>query len=473
MHLNYSSRARERGRTPEFPSYFLKPPSSLSEAGSAVTRPRGCELLAFEGEIALVVGERVRNVPRELAWSCVRALTAANDFGVYDLRYADRGANVRSKGADEFTPIGPRLLDARLVDPAQLRLRTWVNNELVQDATTAELLFGFDLLVADLSRLMTLEPGDVILTGTPAGSSVIEPGDVVEVEVSAVAGPAGGLSTGRLRSVVVEASVDLDPIGAMPRTDAASRADAAGGPTLARVGEEVLEQLRHVSTATVSSQLRRRGLHGTTLDGLRPASAQPRLVGVARTLRFLPLREDLFDARAGGMNAQKLAVEEIGPGEVLVIEARGVAEAGTMGDILALRAERRGAAGIVTDGAVRDSAVIADMRLPVFAAAAHPAVLGRRHIPWERDVAVACAGALVEPGDVILGDADGVVVVPPALAAEVAADAAEQERQERFIAERVAVGESVAGLYPIGPNWRAAYERWCADAENADAADRP
>ncbi len=95
-------------------------------------------------------------------------------------------------------------------------------------------------------------------------------------------------------------------------------------------------------------------------------------------------------------------------------------------------------------------------------------MLGRRHVPWETDVAIACAGVLVEPGDVVVGDRDGVVLVPPHLAAEVARDAAEQERQERFVAERVAAGESIDGLYPIGPRWRDAYESWCA-AGGSDA----
>ena len=137
-----------------------------------------------------------------MAW-----ITAANDFGVYDLRYADRGSNVRSKGIDGFTPLGPRLIDARAVDLAAVRLRTWVNGDLAQDAWPAQdMLFGFGDIVADLSRLVTLEPGDVILTGTPTGSTVVNPGDVVEVEVGA-----GDQSSGRLRSPITEADYRLDP----------------------------------------------------------------------------------------------------------------------------------------------------------------------------------------------------------------------------------------------------------------------
>jgi regulator of RNase E activity RraA len=184
-------------------------------------------------------------------------------------------------------------------------------------------------------------------------------------------------------------------------------------------------------------------------------------VGVAHTLRYLPLREDLFKRYGTGMNAQKRAIEELRPGHVLVMDARRDPTAGTLGDILALRALRRGAAGVVTDGAVRDSAAITDLGLPVYAAGAHPSVLGRRHVPWDTGVPIACGGALVQPGDLIVGDADGVVVVPPDLAGELIADCREQERQERFITEQVEAGESVDGLYPLGPAWRDAYETWC------------
>ncbi|MFG1672409.1 fumarylacetoacetate hydrolase family protein [Streptomyces sp. Y7] len=455
VHLNYPSRARERGRAPAHPSYFLKPPSSLSGTDEPIVRPDGCELLGFEGEIALVIGARARHVAPEDGWSHVRWVTAANDAGVYDLRYADRGSNVRSKGADGFTPIGPRLLDTRLLNPAALRLRTWVNGELVQNDTTDTLLFPFGRLIADLSRLVTLEPGDVILTGTPAGASVVSPGDVVEVEVKG-----GGLSTGRLRNTIA-AGPSLEPYGAMPKTDPAER-DAAYGTVGPLLDPELEAGLKSVAVATLSSQMRGRGLPHMSIDGvqpLRPGAAN--MVGVAHTLRYLPLREDLFKRYGTGMNAQKRAIEELRPGHVLVMDARRDPSAGTIGDILALRAAKRGAAGVVTDGAVRDSATVADLDLPVFAAGNHPSVLGRRHVPWDTGVPIACGGALVQPGDLIVGDADGVVVVPPDLAAELVADCREQERQERFIAEQVAAGESIDGLYPLGAAWRDVYENWC------------
>ena len=465
VHVSYRSRAAERGTRPAWPSYFLKPSSSLAESGDPVARPPGCELLAFEGEVALVIGRRARRVSRADGWDHVAWITAANDFGVYDLRYADRGSNLRSKGIDGFTPLGPRLIDARAVDLATVRLRTWVNGNLAQDAWPAQdMLFGFGDIVADLSRLVTLEPGDVILTGTPTGSTVVNPGDVVEVEVTA-----GDQSSGRLRSPITEADYRLDPPGAMPRADDAERAAAFGPARGAAYGaqadlqnrpEAIRQGLREVSTATLAALLRKRGLNGLTLDGLRSTRPGARMAGYARTVRYLPLREDLSAVYGGGMNAQKRAIEEIRPGEVLVIEARGDPTAGTIGDILGLRAQVRGAAGIVTDGAIRDSVALAGLEIPVYHAAVHPAVLGRRHVPWETGVTVACAGVTIQPGDILVGDADGVVVLPPAIAAEVLADAREQERQEEFIASRVALGEPLDGLHPLSDARRPDYEAW-------------
>jgi 2-keto-4-pentenoate hydratase/2-oxohepta-3-ene-1,7-dioic acid hydratase in catechol pathway/regulator of RNase E activity RraA len=463
VHVSYRSRAMQRGALPSFPSYFLKPPSALAASGDPIERPPGCSLLAFEGEVALVIGTRASRVRREAAWGHIAWVTAANDFAVYDLRYADRGGNVRSKGIDRLTPLGPRLLDAREIDPDQLWLRTWTNGKLAQDAKVSEdLLFGFQDVIADLSRLMTLEPGDVILTGTPAGSTVVEPGDLVEVEVTA-----GDVTTGRLQSPVVEARYSLPPFGAMPRMSDEAR-DAAFGSNgqpgrVPALSAQTLAELGQVSTATLAYQLRRRGLNGFTMDGLRSTRPDQRMVGFARTLRYLPLREDLSARYGSGMNAQKQTIEQIRPGEVLVIDARREGTAGTIGDILALRAQARGAVGIVTDGAIRDAARLAALDIPTYHAAVHPAVLGRRHVPWESGVTVACAGVTVQPGDLVVGDSDGVVVLPPGIAAEVLADASEQEREEEFIADRVAAGEQIDGLYPLGEQWRPAYEVWLAE----------
>jgi regulator of RNase E activity RraA len=442
-------------------------------------------LLAFEGEVALVIGTRASRVSAANAWDHVRWVTASNDFGVYDLRYADNGSNVRSKGIDGFTPLGPGMLDAQAVDPERIRLRTWVNGELAQEGVSGEdLLFSFADIVADISRLTTLEPGDVILTGTPTGSTVVRPGDLVEVEVTAAplgAAPgagqdgAGWLSTGRLRSRVEDADYVLAPPGAMPNADDAQREaayGASGAPGPADSPADLLRAVAKVSTATLASQLRRRGFNSVTMDRLHTTKPGAKMAGFARTLRFVPFREDLFaqyggTLPGGGLNAQKRAVEQVRPGEILVIEARGDPTAGTVGDILGLRAQVRGAAGIVTDGAIRDSQPLQAMDLPVYYGATHPAVLGRRHVPWEVNATIACAGVTVVPGDIVVGDGDGVIVIPAHLAMEVAQDAAEQERQEEFAAAMVARGESVDGLYPLGKKWQAAYESWLAEREKS------
>ncbi|KAA9089714.1 fumarylacetoacetate hydrolase family protein [Microbacterium radiodurans] len=464
VHLSYRSRAAQRGRTPRSPSYFFKASSSVAATGGVVERPVGTELLAFEGEIALVIGAPARRVSLADAWNHVAAVTAANDLGLYDLRAADKGSNVRSKGGDGFTPLGPALIDARTVDPARLRVRTWVNGELAQDGSTDDLIFPLAQFVADLSQHATLETGDVILTGTPAGSSVIVPGDVVEVEVDALD---TGASSGRLVTTVVAGpDVAFDPaVGSLPAADDAQRAEAwgsresAGLPAAASaLSDELRAKLERTPVAGLSQQLRKRGLNNVTIDGVAPLHPGAKLVGVAATLRFVPGREDLFTARGGGYNAQKRAFDAVAPGEVIVIEARGETGSGTLGDILAIRAHARGAAGIVTDGGVRDAAAVTAVGIPVYTAGAHPAVLGRKHVPWETGVAVACGGTTVEPGDILVGDGDGVIVIPPSLAEEVADAALAQEDEDAWVAAQVAAGEPVDGLFPMNAQWRTRYE---------------
>ena len=218
--------------------------------------------------------------------------------------------------------------------------------------------------------------------------------------------------------------------------------------------------LRKVSTATLTVQLSKRGISNCFMRGLRPTRPDLRLLGYAYTLRYVPLREDVRDADTAELNAQKRAVETIGPDEVLVIDARRDAGAGTIGDILAARALARGATGIVTDGGLRDSAGVAALDIPTYYQAPHAAVLGLVHFPLATNVPVACGGALVMPGDVIVGDADGVVVIPAHLAEGVALDALEQEEREAWALERVQAGESVRGVYPLSEARRGEFEAW-------------
>jgi 5-oxopent-3-ene-1,2,5-tricarboxylate decarboxylase / 2-hydroxyhepta-2,4-diene-1,7-dioate isomerase len=464
VHVNYRSRAEQRGHVPEVPSYFFKPPSSVAGDGDAVVRPRGAELLAFEGEIAIVIGRRARRVTPGHGLEHVGWFAPADDFGIYDFRWADRGSNVLAKGHDGFTPIGS-YVPAGDVDPDALTLRTHVNGELVQEDSSANLLFPFGLLVADLSRFITLEPGDVILTGTPAGSRPVEPGDVVEVEIEGI---------GRVRNTVVEAVEPRADFGAQPRVSPAVRAAAHGVPEPRPVtlSDDAKVALRTVSTATLTSQLRRHGIRNTFMGGLRPTRPDLRLLGYASTLRYVPLREDVGDAGPTGLNAQKRAVESIGPEEVLVIDARQEAGAGTIGDILAARVLARGAAGIVTDGGLRDSPAISALELPTYYRAPHAAVLSLIHHPLETGVPIACGGTLVYPGDVIVGDAEGVLVLPAALAERVAHDALEQEDREAWALERVQAGDSVDGIFPLAESRRAEYEEWLA-ARQAPADSSP
>ena len=462
VHVNYRSRAQQRGQSPKVPSYFMKPVSSLGRSGDPVIRPRGTELLGIEGEIAAIIGRRARHVTPEEGLGHVGWFAPANDVGLFDMRWADRGSNLFSKGQDGFTPIGPSIA-AELVDPADLTLRTRVNGELVQEDSSANLIFSFGMLVADLSRFITLEPGDVILTGTPANAQLVEPGDEVEVELD---------GCGTLCNRIVEADQALAGFGAQPKIAPATRASAMGlnGHRAAILSPAAKSALGSVSTATLSVQLGRRGISNPVISGLRATRPQDRLLGYAYTLRYVPLREDVRDADGAELNAQKQAIESIGPEEVLVIDARGEPHAGTIGDILAARALARGATGIVTDGGLRDVDAVARLEIPTYYQAAHPAVLGRLHFPLESNVPVACGGALVIPGDVIVGDGDGVLVIPAALAEEVAADALEQESREAWALERVKAGETVRGIYPLSDARRADYEAW--RAQNIEPGDR-
>jgi 5-oxopent-3-ene-1,2,5-tricarboxylate decarboxylase/2-hydroxyhepta-2,4-diene-1,7-dioate isomerase len=462
VHLNYRSRAEQRGWVPDVPSYFLKPVSSLARSGDPVMRPRGTHLLGVEGEIAAIIGRRARHVAPEQGADHVGWFAPANDVGLYDMRWADRGSNLFSKGQDGFTPIGTPVA-AELLDPHGLTVRTRVNGVIVQEDSSANLIFPVGLLVADLSRFMTLEPGDVILTGTPAGASVVEPGDEVEVELDGV---------GRVSNRIEEANEAIAGFGAQPKIVPATRAAALGmnGHRSAILSDSAEAALRTVSTATLTVALGRRGISNPVIAGVRPTRPGTRLLGYAYTLRYVPLREDVRDADAAELNAQKRAVESIGPDEVLVIDARREPHAGTIGDILAARALARGATGIVTDGGLRDVAAVARLEIPTYYQAAHPAVLGRLHLPLESNVPIGCGGALVMPGDLIVGDDDGVVVVPAALAEQVAHDALAQESREAWALERVKAGESVRGLYPLSEARYAEYEAWRSRTD--DTGDR-
>lgn len=212
VHLTYRSRIEEyAARTPPEPSYFVKPPTTLNGHRRPVRMAKGTRFLNYEGELAVVVGRRMKGVPLEQALDHVAGYTCANDVGMHDFRHADRGAMLRVKGQDGFLPLGPELVPANELDPTSFTLRTWLNGHVVQETTAADLIFGVAYQLADLCRTITLEPGDVILTGTPANSRPMKPGDVVAVEIDGL---------GRLENTIEEWDVDLSGPGEQPQVSA-------------------------------------------------------------------------------------------------------------------------------------------------------------------------------------------------------------------------------------------------------------
>ena len=220
VHLNYSSRVEEFGTTlPSAPTYFHKPVSSLNAHDGAVVRPAGCKWLNFEGEIAIVIGRTARNISPAEAGEVIRGYTIANDYGLHDFRDTDAGSMLRVKGADTLCPLGPGVVEGW--DFRGKRVRTIVNGEVRQDGSTDEMAWDMHYLVADIARLITLQPGDVLLSGTPANSRTVYPGDVVEVEVE-------GLGT--LRNHIVDGPTPIRAdVGAQPTESEEVLSTAQGG----------------------------------------------------------------------------------------------------------------------------------------------------------------------------------------------------------------------------------------------------
>jgi 5-oxopent-3-ene-1,2,5-tricarboxylate decarboxylase / 2-hydroxyhepta-2,4-diene-1,7-dioate isomerase len=220
IHLNYQSRVEEFLATPpSAPTYFHKPVSALNAHGGEVVRPPRCRFLNYEGEIAIVIGRTCRNVAPEDAPAYVAGYTVANDYGLHDFRDTDAGSMLRVKGSDTLCPLGPGLVDDW--DFRDKRIRTLVNGEVRQDGSTEEMVWDMHYLVADVARTITLLPGDVILSGTPANSRPVEPGDVVEVEVE-------GLGT--LRNTIAEGEVPIrEDVGAQPSASEEVLSTAFGG----------------------------------------------------------------------------------------------------------------------------------------------------------------------------------------------------------------------------------------------------
>jgi 5-oxopent-3-ene-1,2,5-tricarboxylate decarboxylase/2-hydroxyhepta-2,4-diene-1,7-dioate isomerase len=219
-HLNHVSRVREfQISLPPAPTWFQKPVSALNSHGGAVVRPANCHYLNYEGEIAIVIARTARNIALADARHYIAGYTIANDFGLHDFRDTDAGSMLRVKGADTLCPVGPGIVTDW--DFLSKWMRTSVNGVVVQDGTTDEMAWDMWYLVTDIARLITLVPGDVILSGTPAMSRPVEPGDVVTVEVEGL---------GELTNHVVSSPEPVsDEVGAQPTASEEVLSTAMGG----------------------------------------------------------------------------------------------------------------------------------------------------------------------------------------------------------------------------------------------------
>ena len=228
---------------------------------------------------------------------------------------------------------------------------------------------------------------------------------------------------------------------------------------------EIRDNLLTVSTATLTTVLFKRGLRNVFIEGVRPLNPDAcRVAGPAFTLRYIPSREDIdtIDVFKDPRHPQRVAVETIPSGAVMVVDSRGDARAASAGGILVRRMMVRGAAGIVTDGGLRDSPEIAAMGFPAFCRAPSAPTNLVRHHAIDIDVPIGCGGVPVYPGDWMMGDGEGVVVIPAGIAAEVAAEAVEMTAFEDYVERQVAAGRSIIGLYPPGPEAKAEYEAFRA-----------
>jgi regulator of RNase E activity RraA len=226
-----------------------------------------------------------------------------------------------------------------------------------------------------------------------------------------------------------------------------------------------LAAMRRVSTATLTTALFKRGLRNVFMRGVRPLGRYgANMVGPAFTLRNIPAREDLdrVEGFANPEHPQRKAIETTPAGHVLVVDCRGEAHAASGGEILMTRLAVRGAAGMVSDGGIRDSGPIAALAMPVYCAGPAAPLNLVAHHATEMQVPIGCGGVAVYPGDLIVGDADGVVVVPAHLAEEIAAEADEQERMEAWVLGRIRDGARLPGTYPPDAATRAAYAAWRA-----------
>ena len=220
VHLNYDSRTQEfMTKLPAAPTYFHKPITALNTHKGAVVRPAGCKWLNYEGEIVIVIGKTCRNISPEDAAEYIAGYTVGNDYGLHDFRDTDAGSMLRVKGSDTLAPVGPGLVTDW--DFRNKMIRTYVNGEVKQEDNTDNMEWDMHYLVADIARTITLVPGDMLFSGTPAFSRPVQPGDVVEVEVEGL---------GRLTNHIVEGPTPIrTDVGAQPTESEEVVSTALGG----------------------------------------------------------------------------------------------------------------------------------------------------------------------------------------------------------------------------------------------------
>ena len=220
VHLNYDSRTQEfMTKLPAAPTYFHKPITALNTHRGAVVRPAGCKWLNYEGEIVIVIGKTCRNIAPEDAAEYIAGYTVGNDYGLHDFRDTDAGSMLRVKGSDTLAPVGPGLVTDW--DFRNKMIRTYVNGEVKQEDNTDNMEWDMHYLVADIARTITLVPGDMLFSGTPANSRPVQPGDVVEVEVDGL---------GRLTNHIVKGPTPIrTDVGAQPTESEEVVSTAMGG----------------------------------------------------------------------------------------------------------------------------------------------------------------------------------------------------------------------------------------------------
>ena len=231
------------------------------------------------------------------------------------------------------------------------------------------------------------------------------------------------------------------------------------------LSDKARAQLKKVSAATLTTVLFKRGLRNTYIQGIGPLNPDaPPMVGEAYTLRYIPAREDIdvIEVFKDPSHPQRKAVEAIPPGHVLVMDCRGDASVASAGSILVTRMMVRGAAGVVSDGGLRDSPEIAQLPFPTYCAGPSAPTNLIKHHAVDLNVPIGCGGVPVFPGDIVVGDGEGVVVIPADIADDVAQEAADQDVFETFVSEKVRAGASIVGLYPPNEATQKEYAQWRA-----------